>query len=410
MKLHTTVLGSALLLAALACLPAAPVQAEDDNFVLDLLEDLTLGEGQPAQDIIIFPLLAQEKREGLALKPDVWSSKVAWSEPQFPKRRYNVGVVNNESDPLLVLGGTILGGGYRDRLVPSDVIVPAGGDVEIRTIVASTRKATRKEPVPFRISSSTAPPYLRERAEFNPTNTLVPNFVSQFLDFRNEGDTRESLTAINASEKLTKFCLPCHEKLSAFPTANDGRVVGFMTAVRGRIRSLEFFGTNRLFKAYFAPLLKSHTFSAAAIALRAKQLGMPVPGKGDKDKALADAREKAEKLLDQVRRAKFREGDAPKGSIGEYLILRTPNSTRGTAVALNGQFVHASIFPYEPFENALFRGELEPPPDVGEYADETGIGRLERRGRQGRLTEAERRLLERMRRNRSGIGGLPRRR
>jgi hypothetical protein len=406
MKLQTLAVLVALVLVA--PVPAAAEDEEAPNFLLAFMKDLVLGEGQPARDIIIFPVLAPKKPDALAVKPDVWSSKVAFSEPDFPKRRFNVGVRNNEADPLLVLGGTVLGGGRRDRLVPSDVLVPAGGDVEIRTIVASAPQDSRKDPIPFKIADQTAPPFLRERAEFSPTNTLAPAFVSQFLDFRVEGDKRRSLLAIMDSDQLMSFCIPCHERLSAFPTASGGRVVGFMTAVRGRIRSLEFFGSNRLFKAYFSPLLKSHTFAAAAIALRAKKLNLPVPGKGDPQKALKEARVKAEKLLAQVKRARFRDGDAPKGSMGEYLVLRTPNSTRGTAVALNGRLVHASIHPYEPFENALFRGQLEPPPEGTEYDAEEGIGPLERRAGRGGLTEAERRLLERMRRNRAGIGGLRR--
>lgn len=402
MKPHAVALRLALVvtLVLIASVPAAARDGgKEPNFLVAVLEGLELGEGQRAENIIVFPLLAPEKREGLAVKPDVWSSSVAFSEPEFPKKRFNVDVVNSEDTPLLVLGGTILGGGYRDRLVPSDVIVPAGGSIEMGTIVASSPRDARKEARAFHISSATAPPYLRERAEFSPTNTLVPAFVKHFLDFRNEEDTRTSLTAINASEVLTQFCLPCHKSLSAFPTANDGRVVGFMTAVRGRIRSLEFFGSNRLFKAYFAPLLKSHTFSAAAIALRARKLKMPVPGGGDYDRAMREARGKAEKLLTQVRKARFRDGDAPKGSIGEYLILRTKNSTRGMAVALNGELVHASIHPYEPFENALYRGELEPrtPEEVDEGTTEVDRDTARRAARGGRLTPDEERLLRRLR-------------
>ena len=87
MKLQPATLGLSLFVALLLPLvPAAP-QAdadEDSNFLLATLEGLTIGEGQAAQDIIVFPLLVPEKREGLKVKPAVWSSKVAWSEPTFP--------------------------------------------------------------------------------------------------------------------------------------------------------------------------------------------------------------------------------------------------------------------------------------------------------------------------------------
>jgi len=405
---NLVLLGAALLLL----LPAAPAQAKDKapNFVQTALEGLTIGEGIVTAEVTLFPLIASAAPEKLAIQPTPWAKKVGWHEPEFPKKRYNVGIANNETKPLLVLGGTLLGGGSRDRLVPNDVIVPVGGRVEIRTIVASASSDHRKDPVGFRVGTALAPPYLRERAEFSPSNSLVPRFVSHFLDFRNEGDERESLSALNASTQLTKLCLPCHEKLSAFPTANDGMVVGLITAVRGRIRSLEMFGDNRLFKAWFEPLLKSQTFAAAAIALKAKKLRIKDPSKGDWEKTRDEMKEKAQDLLEKIQKARYREGDQPKGSEGEYLILRTGNSTRGMGTGLDGKLIHLAVFPYDPFENALFGSRIRMPNDLDEY---TGLGQANlegRRARGQRLTEYEKRLLDRMGRTRRGgigpVGGL----
>jgi len=400
-----------LLLAALllALAPVAPAQAKDEepNFVQVALEGVTIGEGQATAELIIFPLIAPKKPAKLEIKPTPWAKKVGWHEPSFPKKRYNVGVANNETQPLLVLGGTVLGGGARDRMVPGDVIVPVGGRVEIKTIVAAPASDQRKDPVGFRVGSSLAPPYLRERAEFNPTNTLVPNFVRHFLDFRNEGDKRKSLSAINASTQLTKLCLPCHESLAAFPMAGGGRVVGIITAVRGRIRSLEMFGDNRLFKAWFEPLLKSHTFAAAAIALKAKRLGIKDPFKGDLEKTTDEMKKKAEKLLERVQKSKYKEGEQPKGSVGEYLILKTTAGVRGVGTALDGRLLHLAIFPGDPFESALFGSRVRMPNDLDEYTG-LGVANLEGRARRGqRLTEYEKRLLGRMRRPGGlGLGGV----
>ena len=396
--------------AMLLATPFAPASAEEEkelNFIEKALEGITIGEGQMTAEVAIFPILAAEKPEKLDIAPSSWAKNVGWHEPEFPKKRYNVGVANNETKPLLVLGGTLLGGGSRDRMFPNDVIIPVGGRVEVNTIVTSPRSGQRKDAVGFRIGSSLAPPYLRERAEYSPSNTLVPNFVRHFLDFRNEGDERKSLAAINASTQLTKLCLPCHEGLAAFPSAEGGKVVGLITAVRGRIRSFEMFGDNRLLKAWFEPLLKSHTFAAAAIALKAKKLRLKDPTKDDWEQALADLKIEADKLLENLRRAKYKEADAPKGSEGQYLILRTPNSTRGTGTALNGKLVHLAVFPYDPFEHALFSSRLRVPGDLDEYSG-LGLENLEgRRSRGQRLTEYEKRLLDRMRNARSGGTGGP---
>ena len=181
-------------------------------------------------------------------------------------------------------------------------------------------------------------------------------------------------------------------------------VVGLVTAVRGRIQSFELFGSNRLLKAWFEPMLKSHTFAAAAIALKAKRLKLPIPGGGDLDKAVLELHEKAEKLLAKVKAGKYREDDAPKGSVGTSLILRTSNSTRGTGTALDGKLLHLAVFPYDPFEHALFSSKFKVPQEGTEYGSlgQAELGRREGQG--GRLTEYEQRLLDRLRKP-TGLGG-----
>jgi hypothetical protein len=60
------------------------------------------------------------------------------------------------------------------------------------------------------------------------------------------------------------------------------------------------------------------------------------------------------------------------------------------------------VFPHDPFERRLYAKPLLPPD--GEQEDEdVDVGELERRADSGRrLTEYERRLLDRMRRRRDG--------
>jgi len=392
-----------LLTLALAAAPTASAKDTEPNFVQSFLGGIELGLGQLADNVYVFPLLAKEKPERLAIQPSTWADKVGYHEPELPKRRFNVGIANNETQPLLLLGGTLLGGGERDRMVTQDVLVESGGRVEIETIVTAPPGEHRSRPAPFRLGTALAPPYLRERAEFNPTNTLVPAFVTHFLDFRNEGDDRKSIAALNASTELNKLCLPCHQSLAAFPNASGGRVVGLVTAVRGRIQSVEVFGDNRLFKAWFEPLLKSHTFAAAAIAVKAQRLRLPLPGNGDEQKGFEEVRAKALQVLESLAKASYREDDAAPGSIGQTLLLRTNNGTRGVAKGWDGKFVHLAVFPYDPFEQALFSRRIKPP--TGEGYGEDGEAELERRlSGGGRLTEYEQRLLDRLRTRPGGIG------
>ena len=214
------------LLALLLLLPllAPRVQAGDDvkkedkrNFVQKFLADIRLGEGVQANQVTIFPLVVENE----ALKVDVIAStrtdKLRIQEAEFPRRRWNLEVMNGEASPVLLLGGTVLEGGNRDRLVPRDYLLPPGQTIEIRTLPASTTSDRRKEAIPFTTSAVLAPPYLQEQALFGASQNLVPFFVTHFLEFRNDGDDRKSLVAINESSKLTQYCLVCHRTLAAFP-------------------------------------------------------------------------------------------------------------------------------------------------------------------------------------------------
>ena len=388
-----------LALGLVVLLGTAPsVFAEDkpEHIVQAFLRSVTLGTPTTTDEVVIFPLIAMDKPAALDVQPSTWASAVGYTEPEFPKRRHDLGVINNETKPLLLLGGSLLEGGERDRVIPSDVLIPVGARLEIHTIVASPASEQRKEAKPFVLDAALAPSYVRERAEFSPSNTLVPNFAARFLEFRKEGDERKSLAAINGSDRLAQLCVACHQTLAAFPTVEGGRVIGVITAVRGRVRSLELFGDNRLFKAFFEPLLKSQTFAAAAIAVKAKEYNLDIPAGNLTPEALKDLAMEATDLLEQVKTATLRDGDTPKHSMGQVTLLRTRDSTRGAALTLGDRVVHLAVFPYEPFEHAFFGSKVDAPDEPAEYGS-AGEPALERKGRHGRLTEFEKRLLDRMR-------------
>jgi hypothetical protein len=261
------------------------------------------------------------------------------------------------------------------------------------------------------MSLSLAPSYLRKRAQFGGTASMVPNFVDNFLEFRNEGDERASLAAINDSTLLEKYCAACHQSLDEFPMPREGRrVLGFVAAIRGRIQALEVFGSSELLQKAFEHILKGHTFAAAAVELRAKKAGIPIPGRDDPEKTLKVVVEDANELLKSLQRATYREDDVEDDAAGEALLLRTPGGTRGRALGLGGNLVHLTIFPHDPFEHALYSHDLEPPDeDILSDPSSPGVEELTRRSGPGRrLTEAEQRLLDRLRQRGGGLGGAVR--
>ena len=412
----------AILSLVFLLLPALPVvQAEDGeekkedkrNFAQRALSGIQLGEGVQANQVTIFPLVLEGAPEALGVIPSTKTEKLSIRESDKKTPRYAVDVMNGEADPVLLLGGTVFEGGKRDRLVQRDYILPPGQTITIRTMPAASTSDKRKEAIPFVTSNVLAPPYLQEQALYGANASLVPIFVTHFLEFRNEGDKRKSLIAINESTLLTQYCLVCHRTLAAFPQPKEQRtlVVGGISAVRGRIQSLVIFGNNELLRAWFEPMLKGHSFAAAAIELRAKKAKLPLPGDDDPEATLAAVKEESERLLERLMVAKYKKDELGEGELGEAFTFRTGGGSRGRVVGLDGKVVHLVVFPDDPFERQLYSRFLKvPDPATQSDPEREGITELARRasmpGR--RLTEAEKRLLERLRKGlRQGSGNPP---
>jgi hypothetical protein len=401
-----------LVLLLLLALPFATARAGDDapqgNFVQQALENVVLGPGLRSAQLILFPLLTKADPEPLPVAADLAVEDVAYEEPEFPQRRYDLFVGNGGRQTVLLHGGSVLVGGETDRMIPTDVLVPPQGEIEIHALPAAARGEKRKDLKTFRHEAALAPNYLREQALFEPTNERVRTFLSHFEEFFNPDDPRRSLAAVDESATLAQFCEACRKALSEFPQIGGRRVVGYISAVRGRVHAFELFGTNDLLKSYFGPGIRAHTYVAAAIALRAEKAGIPVPKDDDPAQTMLAVQAEAEELLARLAKASFRAGEQPKGSVGETLLVRA-TAARGAAVGLDGRLVHLTVFPHDPFETALFSRDLQIPEDVSEITGGgPGVPQLERGTAPGRrLTEYEQRLLDRMRRNRGGAPALP---
>lgn len=400
-------------LLALVLLSAAPAavageeqgsdKKSDKNFVQEALAWLEVGDPIVTDKIVLFPLVIPRPVGDVGVDAVGTAEGLEITEPDFPKSRYDVTVKNGRERPVLVIGGTILEGGKRDRLVRHSAIVAAGAETDIRTLPASASSERRKEAVPFTVSNTLAPLYLRQKAEYGGSANTVTTFIARWLDFREEDDDRKSLVAIATAPKLKAFCLPCHEAAARFPRTEgkSERVLGAVGVVRGRIQGLILYGNNDLVRACFPAMLRGATYPAAAIELRAKKAGIPLPGEEEPEVMLARARKDVEDLLQRVRKATFREDDVGKGQLGEVLLVKSGNSTRGRALALNGLLVQLVVYPYDPFQSALYGTAFDvPDEDLLSDPERVGVADLSRRAAQPgrRLTLAEQRLLERLRR------------
>lgn len=393
--------------AALAEEAPAPAPAEGPQALAQALRTISIAEGMVADQVVLFPLYVLTDPGPVEALAGVTGRNVKVTEPDVKPGKELVRVSNGEPKPLLLLSGTVLEGGKRDRMVRYDTLVPASEVVDVEVWPAAMASDVRKAPAPFSLEDFLAPGYLREAGQFSRTDSLVAKFVSHFLEFRNPGDARRSLSAVGGADTLADYCLVCQRSFSEWPTKRGaGTVIGGIAVVRGRLQTLEVFANNQHLQDFFAPVLRSLSFPAAALDLRAKKVGLPLPGKDEPAGSVEGATKLAKGLLAQLEGATFERRKTPAGFVGDAWIIRAKDGTRGSALMHEGRLLHASLFPDDPFEAALYSTPLTPldPEDAsGDPTDETSRAELESRAaRGGRLTPAEQRLLDRLR-SRPGI-------
>jgi hypothetical protein len=346
------------LCAWLAALPAA-AQEGSPNFAQVVVSRLELGEPIRTDQAILFPLVLADAPGEVGVDP--LGKDVTFAEPDGGTRRHDVRIRNGGARPVLVLGGTILEGGVRDRLIATDCLVPAGGEATVRAVPAASSSDVRKEPAPFTVCPSLAPLYLRRQAEFSSSESLVPTFVARWIDFRNDGDKRNSLVAICESNELMEYSLRSRERAAALPAGLEGQtVVGGIGAIRGRIQAVTLFGSNDLVAANFDAFARSAMFGAAAIEIRAKAAGVPLPGQGDPEKTFEAVKKAAGELLLKLKAASYERDATPAGAAGDVLVVKLGGGRRGRAVGLGGKLVHLSLYPYDPVEGRLYSGAVDP--------------------------------------------------
>jgi len=380
--------------------PAAPnaAKANPSAFAEDLVAALKIGPGIQSEQVILFPLYLDAAPTPLRIHPTGAGDGIVYEEPAKPRTKEGL-IVKVGPKPTLLLGGTVVEGGFRDRMVVRDHVVAPGATIEVEALPASTSKGRRKSPAPFRMGTGLAPPYLREESTSSDARSLIPRFVTHFLEFRADGDLRESLAAIANTERLGEFCAVCRRAMASWPQAVTGAtVVGGIAVVRGRVQCLELYGTNDLLSAYFEPFLRSLSYSAAAVELRAAKAGVPIPGKDVPAKTLEKATIAANELFGRLRQARYYRDASDDAKGNDAFLLTLPEGAKGRAIGHEGRLVHLSVFPADPFEYALYNQPLDPLSAEDAESNRAGPAELERREASGRrLTEEEKRLLDRLR-------------
>ncbi|MDJ0521596.1 MAG: hypothetical protein QNJ90_05915 [Planctomycetota bacterium] len=399
-----------VLLSTLA-ISATPVDAAE-NFAEAMVSKLKLGEPIQGKVAILFPLVVPKAPGDAGVVSQNTAEDLTFAEPEFPDHRYAVEVTNPTDKPVLLLGGTVLVGGKRDRMLRHDTIVGAGKTVQVRALPAASSSDIRKEPVPFVLGKQLAPVYLRRKADFGGSSTTVTTFIARNLDFRNEGDQRKSLAALGSSDVLQKYTAEGRTKLDAALKGMkrpNGEIVGWILALRGRLQSFVVFGDRQVAEGYRGAFLLGATYSAAAIEIQAAKKNVPMPGKDDPAKTLAIVTKEAQQLLERIQKARYKaDGSQPEGAAGHRLLMQLSGGARGRVVGANDKLVHMAVYPHDPFANAFYGSKIDlENPDLQSDPTREGLAELGRKAKDGRrLSESERRLLRRVGGGRTG-GGVP---
>ena len=410
MKYATSVSLIAVFLALLVMAPPAAVAKDKEpNYAQKVTAGLRLGEPLVGRIAILIPIVA-DAYPGEAGVISQNEAGVTYAEPEFPSHRYAVSVTNPSDKKALVLAGTVLVGGTRDRMLRHDTILQPNTTVEMRALPAASTSEIRRDPTPFEAGTQIAPVYLRRKADFGGSSNTITSFITRNLEFRNEGDERKSLAAIGSSEALQNYTAENRKKLDealAGMKRPNGVIVGWILALRGRLQSLTIFGDPKVADGYRGAYLLGATYSAAAIELQAAKKKVPMPGKDDPDKTLKIVMEDAAKLLEHVQKAKYKlDKSNPEGTSGERHLMQIAGGARGRCVGVDGMLVHMSVYPHDPFSSAFYGSKIElPDEDIMSDPDRIGLVELGRRAEGGRrLTESEKRVLDRVGRNSGGLG------
>src|SRR5687767_188758 len=121
----------AVVALALSLALAGPVRAADPkadapdstDVVSQFLKNLYVSEGLAAEQVILFPLYVLAEPTPLAVTPVIANTPLRVDEPDEKAGKEWVKVSNPGPKPVLVLAGTVLEGGKRDRVIRHDRFV-----------------------------------------------------------------------------------------------------------------------------------------------------------------------------------------------------------------------------------------------------------------------------------------------
>lgn len=237
--------------------------------------------------------------------------------------------------PVLLLAGDVLKGGRRDRVVREDMLLQPGRTLYVPAFGASTvRESTRYRTftrsrllAPFDVRAVVATASLGAAVGQADVDAAIGGKDGSLVRLGSVGN-QGSLENLYANGELQRV-------VSAYVDAFRRRldrpsVVGFASAVRGRLVGVEICGDTETFRALRDRLLASHVLFARS-----------APGGADRADTPADAAVQA--LLTSAVRAVYGEPEAAgSGSLSVFRSVQ--GDVFGAGVVDGARVVHATVF------------------------------------------------------------------
>jgi hypothetical protein len=390
---------SVLLLATAALAAGGEVLPATHPF-MRLLADVRIERGREHRALLVIPISrelgdpAQAERPMTSLEAQK-KEDLSAAEPAKNPARGPFELFNWSNEPILLLAGEVFEGGVRDRFLARDVLLGPGSRV-VAPGYPADRKPRPKADAPRTLKplGTVAPDLLRLLGIMQGPLGSVDSFLQDEYALAGEKHPRETLVHLMQSKRITDRMADYRKLFAKIPAEAEGKVIGVAVLVGDRLVGIDLFGSNDLLAAHWPALLNTYAFQASLYEVSYGLLNQAFPAARDPDRYRKQVRD----LLKKPFAARFVEQPA----VGLGTELRFERERLLGRVLLVGEdddqaLLHAVLS----LDLLTSTADAPPPPPVNRGTD-PAQGELERRSSRARLTEYERRLLERMRNRRQG--------
>jgi len=395
--MRTRPIPAALLLLTALLISAVPAAAKKKNVaipadhpMLELMARASFVKGRQHRALLVYPISrdvadpAQVRRPATSAEA-ASAENLSIGEPEKKPGRGPVELFNWSKEPILLLAGELLEGGVRDRFLSRDVLLSGGERVSAPAYTADRKERDDEDASRvLKPMNVLVPDFLRLVAVTDGPRRMVERFIEEQFGVAGEKLDRRPLPALYRSAKIAERMKEYRTVFQAIPDEAGKRVVGCAALVGDRFVGIDLFGSNASFRAHWPQILSALALEAALYEAAYGLLARPFPAVRDPDRHLVRMKGMLKKLF-AARMTEEEPVDA-----GEEISF-SRDELVGRALLRDGELLHAVIVP----DFLTAAPGTEPPP--GSSPQEYTQGELERRAERGTLTEAEKRLLERMR-------------